>query len=393
MSVDKDKIRTSFLPFCLPLIGEEEEKEILDTLRSGWITLGPKTHRFEEMLKEYTGSNCVIAVSSCTAALHLSLIALGVGEGDEVITTPVTWPATANVIIHQRATPVFVDVERETLNIDVQQIEDKITPKTKAIIPVHLAGQPCDMDEILEIAEKHGLAVIEDAAHAVGAEYHGKKIGSISDFTCFSFYPIKNITTIEGGAIVAQNPEVEDRIRILSLHGVSKDAWKRYSSEKVQYAEVQYPGYKYNMTDIQASLGIHQLPKLDKFIEIRAKYARMYDQAFADVPELVSLITKPDRRHAQHLYIVLIKLEKLTISRDQFISLLREYNIGTGLHFISLHLQLYYRKTYGFKPEDLPNANYISQRIISLPLYPKMTETDVRDVIEAVLCIVRDHRR
>jgi len=387
-TVGKKKIRDNFLPYCLPLIGEEEQKEVAATLRSDWITTGPKTHAFENKFRKYIGSKYAIAVNSCTAGLHLSLVANNIGEGDEVITTPFTFAATANVIIHQKASPIFVDIKLDTYNIDPQKIEEKISKKTKAIIPVHYAGHPCEMNSILKLAKKYNLVVIEDAAHALGAIYRDKKIGTISGLTCFSFYATKNITTAEGGMITTDNNELADKIRMLSLHGISKDAWKRYSSKGHWYYEILYPGYKYNMTDIQASLGIHQLKKLSKFQKIRTELARLYTEAFKIMPEIVEPKTKSGIIHAWHLYPIQINLDLLTISRDRFIDALRTENIGTSVHFIPIHLHPYYSKCFGLKRGDFPNAEYVYERIISLPLYPKMTLDDAKDVISAVKKVV-----
>lgn len=382
-------VRKTFLPFSLPLLGEEERDELQKTLDSGWITTGPKTRRFETDFRKYIGSKYAIAVSSCTAALHLSLAATGVNSGDEVITTPFTFAATGNVIVHQKAKPVFVDINKQTLNIDPEEIRRKITAKTKAIIPVHFGGQPCDMDEILKIARRRRVLVIEDAAHAVGAEYKGEKIGTIGDITTFSFYPIKNITTGEGGMVTTNSKKWADKIRILSLHGITSNAWKRYSSRGSWYYEIMFPGYKYNMTDMQASLGIHQLKKLPKFLEIRTKFAKIYDKAFNSIPQIILPRVDKKVKHARHLYTVLLNLKSLRINRDDFIKELYAENIGTSVHFIPLHLHPYYKKSFGYKKGDFPNAEYIYERIISLPLYPKMCEEDVHNVIGAVEKIVK----
>ena len=361
-----------YIPFGLPSLGKEEENEVLDTMRSGWLTTGPKTKKLEDMLADYVGAKHCIAVNSCTAALHLSLVGFGIKEGDEVITSPITWPSTANVIVHSGATPVFVDVEKDSMNIDPDGIEKKITDKTKAIIPVHMAGEPCDLDKIRKIAKKHKLLVIEDAAHAIGAEYKGKKIGSISEATCFSFYPIKNMTTVEGGAVVTDNDEFAERVRVLSLHGVSSDAWKRYGQEgEVKHHEVVFPGFKYNMSDIQASFGIHQIGKLDGFIKKREEITDIYNNYFKDVPEIT--VPKPvpyPVRNARHLYIIQLNLDKLKIDRDKFMQALKAENVGVGLHFRSLHIQPYYKERFNFNEEDYPNALKATHQILSLPLYP-----------------------
>jgi len=386
-------IRERFLPFCLPDIGQDEIDEVVDSLESGWITTGPKTKLFERRFREYVGSKHAIAVNSCTAGLHLALVAAGIGEGDEVITTPLTFCSTANVIVHQRATPVLADIGEEDFNIDPKEIRKRITSRTRAIIPVHMAGQPCDMDAILQIARDHSLLVIEDAAHAVGAKYNGRMMGSIGDVTVFSFYATKNLTTAEGGMITTDNKELAEMMRILSLHGISADAWKRYSAEGSWYYEVLYPGYKYNMTDIQSSLGLHQLSRLEGFIETRERYAQMYTEAFADMPEIITPRVRPDVRHAWHLYIIRLSLRELGMDRSQFIDALRAENIGTSVHFIPIHLHPYYQSSYGFKLGDFPRAETVYESIVSLPLYTRMTERDVHDVISAVKRVVAQHGR
>mgnify|MGYP000848493240 FL=1 len=384
--------RAEFLPFALPDIGEEEIDEVVRTLRSGWITTGPRTKEFEQRFAEYVGASHAIAVSSCTAALHIGLAAAGVGPGDEVITSPLTFCSTANVVVHLGATPVFADIG-DDFNIDPAQIKRRITERTKAIIPVHHSGQPCQMDEIHELAWRYGLKVIEDAAHAAGATYRGRKVGVLSDVTAFSFYAIKNMTTAEGGMITTENDELADVMRLLSLHGISKDAWKRYAASGSWYYEVLYPGYKCNMTDIQASLGIHQLARLEGFIKTRRRYARLYDEAFAEVPEIRTPRVNSDVGHAWHLYVIQLDLERLTIDRAGFIEALRAENIGTSVHFIPVHLHPFYRQRYGCKLGDYPNAEHIYAGIVSLPLYPKMSEDDVLDVVAAVRRVVSLYRR
>lgn len=394
-------MRRSFLPFSLPTIGEEEIAEVVDSLKSGWITTGPKTKRFEEEFQKYIGSKHAIAVSSCTAGLHIALAALGVGPGDEVIVPTLTFCSTANVVVHLGARPVLVDVG-EDFNVTPEAIEQAITPKTKAIIPVHYGGQPCDLEAIYALAARYNLPVVEDAAHAVGATYHGHKIGSdalqLSTFnvqrvTVFSFYATKNMTTGEGGMITTADDELAERMRLLSLHGMSHDAWKRYTSAGSWYYEVVLPGYKYNMTDIQAALGIHQLRKLDSFIATRQHYARLYDQAFGDLPEVKTPITHSDRSHVYHLYVIRLNLERLTIDRAQFIEELKALNIGTSVHFIPVHLHPFYREAFGYRPGDFPVAERLYKQIISLPLFPRMSENDIQDVIDAVKIIISRYRR
>ncbi|WP_194818333.1 bifunctional SDR family oxidoreductase/aminotransferase class I/II-fold pyridoxal phosphate-dependent enzyme [Nocardia sp. XZ_19_385] len=387
-----DPVRREPLPLAVPLLGAAEEAEVLDTLRSGWLTTGPKTKRFEQMCADYLGAGHAIATNSCTGALHVGLAAAGIGPGDEVITSPITWPATANVIVHLGATPVFADVEPDTGNIDPAAVAAAMTSRTKAIVPVHLAGQPCDMDAITALAEAHGVLVLEDAAHAIGAEYHGRKIGRLSTMTAFSFYPTKNMTTIEGGLLVTDDDHLADRARMLSLHGISRDAWKRHSANGSPHWELYEPGYKYNMPDIAASLGLHQLPCLDEFIRIRASYAARYDEHFADLPAITTLARRTDSRHAHHLYVIALEPHLMTLDRDEFMAALRAENISTGIHFNSLHLQPYFRSR-GLTPDAYPNARDLSARILSLPLYPKMTPADVDDVAAAVTKLARAYQR
>jgi dTDP-4-amino-4,6-dideoxygalactose transaminase/nucleoside-diphosphate-sugar epimerase len=387
-----EAVRSTFLPFAQCWTGEAEENEILDSMRSGWITTGPKLQRFEAMMREYIGCKHAIAVSSCTAALHLSLAALDIGPGDEVITTPITWPATSNVVVHLGAKPVFVDVEPDTLNMDPTKIEAAITPRTKAILPVHMAGQPVDLDAIHAIARRHGIPVIEDAAHAIGAAYKGRRIGTISQFTCFSFYPTKNMTTIEGGLVATDDDAAAEKMRALAMAGINRDAWKRYSKGGSLHWELIYPGYKYNMTDIQAAVGIHQLPKLDGFNTRRDELVKRYVEALSDVPGITFLRDLPDRVHARHLAIALIEPDGFGTDRDGFIQALKAENIGTGIHFISLHLQPWYREAYRLEREDLPHAAWVSDRLVSLALYPKMSDRDLEDSIAAIKKIAGYYR-
>lgn len=386
-------MRDTFLPFALPLIEEDEIREVVDSLKSGWITTGPKTKEFEEKFREALGCRYAIAVNSCTAALHLSLIAAGVGEGDEVITTPFTFCATANVIVHAGATPVFADIAPDVFNIDPDEVRRKITDKTRAIIPVHYGGHPCDMDEIVEIAREHDLLIIEDAAHAPSAEYKGRQIGTIGDLTCFSFYATKNLTTAEGGMITTDDKELAEKLRMLSLHGLSRGAWSRYSEKGSWYYEVLYPGYKYNMTDIQAALGLHQLAKLNDFQQKREEYVSMYDRAFGEMPEIETPKTRQYVKHAWHLYPILINSDFLKIDRGEFIEALKAENIGTSVHFIPLHLHPYYQQTFDLKRGDFPVTEQVYDCILSLPLYPKMTEDDVEDVIIAVKRVVGQNQK
>ncbi len=386
-------VRKEFLPLTRPWIGEEEKREVMDTLDGVWLSRGPKVSRFEEDFATYTGAKHAIAVSSCTAALHVSLVAAGIKEGDEVITSPVTFPATTNAILYERAIPVLVDVDRRTFNIDPHLIESRITPKTRAIIPVHMAGQMCDMDEIMSSARRHNLMVIEDAAHAVGAKYGDHHAGTIGDAGCFSFYASKNLVTGDGGMITARNDEFASFARVVSLHGMSTTAWKRYSKEGASHWDLVYPGFKYNMTDIEASLGIHQLRKIEEITRLRGKWAARYDELLAGLPEIALPFRAPGRRHANHLYIITLDLDRLKITRDQFMAMLKAENIGSGIHFVSVHMQPYYQKRFGYKTQDYPNAAWLSSRILSLPLFPQMTEGDVEDVARAVRKVIaRAHR-
>jgi len=386
-------MRKTFLPASLPLIGKEETDEVLNTLTSGWLTTGPLTKSFEESFCKYIGSKYAVAVSSCTAGLHLSLLAAGVEKNDEIITTPYTFAATINTILHCQAKPVLVDINKKTYNIDVKKIESSITKSTKAIVPVHFAGQPCEMEEIRLIAKKYNLFVIEDAAHAAGAFYKGVNVGVSSDLHCFSFYPAKNMTTGEGGMVTTDDEELANKIRLYSQHGMSRDAWKRYNSEGSWHYDIVYPGFKYNMTDIQAAIGIHQLKKLDEFIKIRTNYAQMFSKEFAKYPSLIVPEQIKNIKHAWYLYPILLNLEELNITRNEFINELKELNIGTSVHFIPNHIQPYYRDTFGYKQDDFSVAQWVYEREISLPLYPKMTEQDVNDVINAVLNILKSHKK
>ena len=384
--------RQEFLPFAPPLIGEEEINEVVATLRSGWITTGPKTKRFETNLAAYLGASGALALNSCTAALHTALVTLGVGPGDEVITTPLTFAASVNVIEHVGARPVLVDVEADTLNIDTALVERAITTRTKAIIPVHFAGHPVDLDPLYDAAQRRGLAVLEDAAHALAARYKGRLIGSGENPVAFSFYATKNLTTGEGGMLTG-NPEFLERARLISLHGMSRDAWKRYDKGGKWYYEVLYPGFKYNMTDIQAALGLWQLKKLPGFEERRRAVVALYDQAFAQEDALETPVERPEVEHAWHLYVLRLRLEALRIDRDQFIEELTNRNIGTSVHFIPIHLHPYYRDKYAFTPESYPIAYSNYRRMISLPLNVRLSDADVADVIEAVRDVVSDFRR
>lgn len=375
-----------FLPFSKPDIGEEEIEEVISTLRSGWITTGNKTLEFEKEFRSYIGSNIdAIAVNSATAGLHLALEAVGIREGDEVITTPFTFTATAEVIRYLGADPVFVDINPETLNIDPESIEAKITSKTKAIIPVHYAGLPCEMDKIISIAKKYNLRVIEDAAHALPTKFQGEMVGALdTDATVFSFYATKTITTGEGGMVVTQNPEIAKRCRVMRLHGISHDAFDRYKSTKPSWKyEVIAPGYKYNLTDIAASIGIHQLKKSDKFQSRRSMLSNYYNEAFGDLPLNLPPKARENDLHAWHLYVIRLKNE-LRLGRDDFINIMSDKGIGCSVHFIPLHLQPYWRDTYNLTPGQFPNTMQVYEKIVSLPLYTAMSDNDAERVVKAV---------
>src|SRR3972149_5590370 len=405
MNAAVQTIREAFLPFALPSIGDEEIAEVVDSLRSGWITTGPKVKRFEADFAEYIGAKHAIAVSSCTAGLHIALTGLGIGPGDEVIVPALTFCSTANVVVHLGARPVLVDVGQD-FNVTSEAIAAAITPRTKAIVLVHFSGQACDLAAIHEVAGSHALPIVVDAAHAVGAAYHDHKIGSdtlaralvdrqgrrVTYITAFSFYATKNMTTGEGGMITTNDDDLAEHMRVLTLHGMSRDAWKRYTSAGSWYYEVVLPGYKDNMTDIQAALGIHQLRRLDSFIEARQRYARLYDKAFADLGEVATPVNHPDRNHVYHIYVIRLCLERLAIDRAQFMDELRSHNIGASAHFIPVHLHPFYQERFGYRRGDFPQAEATYDRIVSLPLYPRMTEIDVHDVIRAVRQIIARHR-
>jgi dTDP-4-amino-4,6-dideoxygalactose transaminase len=390
--IDKP-VREMFLPFNRPDISQAEIDEVIDTLRSGWITTGPKTKEFERRFAAHVGARHALAVNSCTGGLHVALAAAGIGPGDEVIVPTMTFCATANVAVHLDATPILADVEPDTLNIDPQCLEAAITPRTKAVIPVHLYGHPCDMHDIRAIAKQYGLLVIEDAAHALGAAWNGQDIGSLSPATVFSFYATKNLTTAEGGMITTDDDEYAAKMEVWTLHGISHDAWKRYATEGSWYYEVVAPGFKYNLTDLQSALGLHQLARLETMSERRAELSARYTQGLHDLPEIELPACRTGIRHAWHLYAIRLRLSMLAINRATFIERLRREGIGTSVHFIPLHRQPYYRDRFGLKPSDFPVADAAYERLISLPLYTQMADDDVDHVIEAVRRTVQRNRR
>lgn len=387
-------VREDFLVYGRPRIEEPEIEEVVRTLRSGWLGTGPKVHEFEQRFARYIGVRHAIALNSCTAGLHLALTVLGTGPGDEVITTPMTFGATANVIVHCGGTPVFVDVDRYKMTIDPAAVEEAITPRTKGILPVHFGGRPCEMDALKDIADRHGLWIIEDAAHAIETTFRDCKVGTIGDFTSFSFYVTKNIITGEGGMLTTDNAEWAERARMLSLHGLSRDAWARYAGNGDGHYEVLEPGFKYNMMDMQAAIGLHQLDRIKSCYERRKQIWERYDKAFLDLPVfLLPPLEDPGSRHALHLYTLLLDLDRLTQDRDFVRAALKGENIGTGIHYTALHLHAYYRNRFGFTRGIFPNTEWISDRTLSLPLGVVMTDTDVEDVITAVRKVVNHIRR
>ena len=393
-------MRKEFLPFSPPLIGEDDIEEVVASLRSGWITTGPRVERFQEDFKEFIGAESALALNSCTSALHVALAALDIGPGDQVISTPMTFCSSIHVIEHQGATPILVDVEEDTLNIDPAKVEAavKANREVKAILPVHLYGHPCEIDPILDIARRHGLAVIEDAAHSLPARYHGRMIGTpspeddVTNLVAFSFYATKNLTTGEGGMLTGP-PEIIDQARIWSLHGMSRDAYKRYTAEGSWSYEVVLPGFKYNMPDLQAALGLHQLKRLPEMQRRRRQHVEHYNEAFKSIEEVQTPTERAHVESAWHIYLLRLNLEMLNIDRARFIEELRALNIGSSVHFIPVHLHPFYRDKYGYKPEDYPIAYREYMRMVSLPLSPSLTDDDVDDVVEAVTAIVERHRK
>jgi dTDP-4-amino-4,6-dideoxygalactose transaminase len=387
-------MRSTFLPFARPSLGEEEIAEVADTLRSGWITTGPKVERFTAEFVDFVGGRFGVPVSSATAGLHVALLALGVGPGDEVVTTPMTFVATLNTIVHCGAVPVLADIDAATSNVRVEEIERRLTPRTKVIVPVHYVGQPVDLDPILELAAAKGVAVLEDAAHAVGAEYKGRRIGSFPTTSVFSFHPNKNMTTGEGGMIVTEDEAVFEKASLLKFHGMDRESWKRFAKSGSPRYDVAAPGFKYNMMDIQAALGLHQLRRLEGFLRERERLAARYNDALADTPGLLLPQRVPyPVRHAWHLYTPLVDVDRLTIDRDRFMDELKKRNIGTGLHYTAVHEFSYYAGRFGWKPEEYPEAHFVSERIVSLPLFPGLTDADQDDAIAAVRGVLAEFAR
>ena len=379
------RTKDKFLIYGAPLIEEQEIEEVVDCMRRGWIGTGPKVHQFENDFRRYKGTRHAVALNSCTAALHLAMFACGIGPGDEVITTPMTFCATVNAIIHCGATPVLADCDPVSMNISPEEIEKKVSARTKAVLPVHFAGRSCDMDAIMALSRGYDLLVIEDCAHAIETEYHGRKTGSFGDIGCFSFYVTKNVVTGEGGMIITDDDRIAGRIKTLGLHGMSKDAWSRFSDEGYKHYHVIHAGYKYNMTDMQASMGIHQLARVDRSLVRRSAIWERYNEAFTDLPCLLPADPEPMTRHARHLYTVQInEIGK----RDWVLSALTAENIGVGVHYLPVHLHPYYRKTFGWRQGDFPNAERIGAGTVSLPLSAALSDEDVADVITAFRKVV-----
>jgi len=377
-----------FIVFGSPQIGKEEIDEVVSTMESGWLGTGPKVARFEENFRKYKDAPYAIAVNSCTAALHLSLLTSGIKSGDEVITTALTFCSTVNSIIHTGATPILADVNPQTMNIDPTEIIKKITSKTKAILPVHFAGRPCEMDEICAIAKMHNLTIIEDCAHAIETEYHKVKAGNFGRFGCFSFYATKNVTTGEGGMVLAKNEDDANRLKILALHGMSKDAWRRFSDKGYKHYQVVECGYKYNMMDIQAAIGIHQLKRVKNNWERREEIWNKYNLAFSNLPLGLPAPIDKDTRHSYHLYTILIDPNKTSIKRDEFLEKMTEKRIGVGVHYLSIPEHKYYQNTFGWKPQDYPNAMKVGRQTVSLPLSPKLKNKEVDYIIKTVKEII-----
>ncbi len=393
---DQKKVKDGFaglkVPFHHAAVGEEEAQAASEVIHSGWLTMGPKTFEFETEFAKYVGAQQAIAVSTGTAALHLSLEAAGVQPGDEVLLPTTTFTATAEAVTYLRARPMLVDIDPVTMNMDPEDAARRITPKTKAIIPVHLGGQPCDMEEIGRLAQAHNLRIIEDAAHALPSEYRGKRIGQISEFTCFSFYATKTLTTGEGGMITTDNLEAAERMRLMRLHGIERDAWKRYRGDGSWSYEVLEAGFKYNLTDLQSAIGLVQLARCDALKQARERIAKRYSDAFSSCEELVIPTIRQDRGTSWHLYVLRLRLDNLNIDRNDFIEALHRRGVACSVHFIPLHLQPYYRRAYGYQPGDFPRAEREFHSCLSLPIYPGMAEMEIHHVIRAVLNTTAESR-
>lgn len=373
-----------FLVFGQPPIEEAEIDEVVASMRAAWLGTGPKVARFERDFAAYRGADHAVALYSCTAALHLSLLASGVGPGDEVITTPLTFCATVNSILHVGATPVLVDVDPLTMNIDPSAVAAAITPRTRALLPVHFAGRPCDMDALMPLVERHNLTLIEDCAHAIETEYHGRPAGLFGDYGCFSFYATKNIVTGEGGMVLARREEDAARVRMLGLHGMSRDAWKRFSADGYSHYQVLAAGFKYNMMDLQAAIGIHQLQRVEPYHARRETLWQRYDAELAGLPLGLPAAPEPDTVHGYHLYTVMVDEAACGISRDKFLDGMTAQGIGVGVHYLSVPEHPYYQERFGWDPAAWPHATRIGRQTVSIPLTPRLTDDDVSDVIAAI---------
>jgi dTDP-4-amino-4,6-dideoxygalactose transaminase len=383
MTTDRP-VRESYLVFGSPQLLEPEIDEVLATLRSAWIGTGPRTARFEDAFREYVGAANAVAVHSCTAALHLAMVALGLDPGDEVIVPALTFAANANAVVHAGGRPVLADVDRRTMCLTAETLQPHLSSRTRAVMPVHFAGRLCEIEEIIGFCDPRGIAVIEDCAHAIETTLGGRHAGTFGRLSAFSFYATKNVVTGEGGMVVTPDVELAGRIKRLALHGMSTDAWKRFSDAGYKHYEVVEPGFKYNMMDLQAALGIHQLARVEENLLRRREIWKRYDETLADLPLHLPVPEEPGTRHARHLYTVLVDTDRTAVSRDELLTRLHRDNIGAGVHYRALHLQEYYRETFGYSPGDLPNSEWIGDRTVSLPLSPKLTDDDVEDVVTAV---------
>jgi len=386
-------IRDDFLPYGTQWLDDKEINEVVDTLKSDWITTGPKMKKFEEAFRKFRNSRYAVAVNSGTVALHISTSSIDINAGDEVITTPLTFVASANCIVYRGGTPVFADIKKDTYNIDPDEIRKKVNPKTKAIIPVHFAGQPCDMDEIIEIAEENDLYIIEDAAHAIDAEYKGKKIGSISDLTTFSFHPVKNITTAEGGMVTTNNDDLYNKLLMYRTHGINRDAIKRFGKEGGYNYDMQYLGFRYNLSELHSALGIVQLKKLESFQAKRRKIVKIYNRELQYIDEITIPYVKDNIKHSWHLYVIQLNIEKLKVDRDQIFKAMRAENIGVNVHYIPIHYHTYYQKKFGLQKGILPNVEWLFPRLLTIPLFPKMSEKDVYDVINSLEKVLKYYKK
>lgn len=387
-------VRSTLLPFGEPVIGEAEIAQVVEVLRSGWLGMGRRTLAFERAFAEYVGARHAVSVSSCTAGLHVALVAKGVGPGDEVITTPMTFVATVNAILETGATPVLVDIDRATMNLDAEAVARAVTPRTRALLPVHFGGLPCDLDALGRLAKEHGLFILEDAAHAAGAVWNGKRIGGHGNLAAFSFYPNKNMTTIEGGMVTTDDDALAEEMRLLRLHGLSSDAWKRFGSKELVVSQAVRRGYKYNLTDVQSALGLVQLGRLEGFLEVRERHARLYDEELAGLPieRQARPTTGSGHRHGLHLYPVLLCPGELAADRDQVVRALRAENIGVGVHYQAVHEHPYFATTLPYEPGSFPVAESVSASTLTLPFGPALTDQDVSDVIEALHDVLGRYR-